>query len=335
MALIIGGAGAVGKRLIGGLAGRGDAVAVVLRRTPLPDHLQTIVVGWEMNTDVRNPDTLRRAFRQLPQIDVVWNLAAPLSIETALDPDAAFNTVVGGMRNIIDVCKEFKVPKLLFTDSIGSFGSTAPRLDCTARWLTENPTQDPRSDYGRQKRACRELMAQFESDGGDARWAVLPGVLHSESAWGNGTTEYALSALLAAAEGRKFECPIDPDVQLPMIFVDDLIRGMLALQDAPKEKLLEPESGYCLPGLTFTANELFEEIRKHEPDFETTVNLDANMNLFAGTWPDTLSGAEPMRDLGYKPRVDLPQIVTRVLRAHRARMQSTASLPELATISAP
>ena len=83
--------------------------------------------------------------------------------------------------------------RICFTDSIGSFGAEAPRRGATARWLHDNPTQDPGSDYGRQKRGCRELMAQFaEEHGGDPRFAVLPGVLHSEPVWGNGTTEYAL-----------------------------------------------------------------------------------------------------------------------------------------------
>jgi threonine 3-dehydrogenase len=42
-------------------------------------------------------------------------------------------------------------------------------------------------------------MDAFARDhGGDPRFAVLPGVLHSEAVWGNGTTEYALDALLAA-----------------------------------------------------------------------------------------------------------------------------------------
>ena len=42
-------------------------------------------------------------------------------------------------------------------------------------------------------------MARFAREhGGDPRFAVLPGVLHSEPVWGNGTTEFALDALLAA-----------------------------------------------------------------------------------------------------------------------------------------
>ncbi|CAJ1436311.1 unnamed protein product [Effrenium voratum] len=142
------------------------------------------------------------------------------------------------MRNVLWAMYEARVKKILFTDSIGSFGSLAPRENCTARWLTEHPLQDPGSDYGRQKRGVRRLLKEFWMSGGDPRWAVLPGVLHSEAAWGNGTTEYALEALLFAAKRlsapssqEKFACPIQPDVRLPMIFVDDLTRGLLSLQE--------------------------------------------------------------------------------------------------------
>ena len=51
-----------------------------------------------------------------------------------------------------------------------------------------------------------------DRDGGDPRWAVVPGVLHSEPVWGNGTTEYALDAMMAAAMGKDFVCPIDLNV---------------------------------------------------------------------------------------------------------------------------
>ena len=196
----------------------------------------------------------------------VWNLAAPLSVETAMDPSVAEAVTVGGMEKVLSAMASVGARKICFTDSIGSFGSDAPRTGTTARWLTENPIQDPGSDYGRQKRGCRELMAEFARDNsGDPRWAVLPGVLHRNSVWGNGTTEYALDALLAAPHqctkhglptGDAYVCPIEPDVRMPMVFVDDLMRGLVALQEAPEEQLKEPERGYAIPGLSFTPNEV-------------------------------------------------------------------------------
>jgi len=177
-------------------------------------------------------------------------------------------------------------------------------------------------------------MAQFVSDhGGDARFAVLPGVLHNNPVWGNGTTEYALDALLSAPHqqtkhglpaGGAYVCPIDPDVRVPMVHVDDLMRGLVALQEADESRLTEPQQGYVVPGLSFTPNELFAEIRKHHPGFGYRVELDENMNKFAKLWPDELSGVEPLRDLNYSPKVDLPGMVARVLAAHEDQNQKTA-----------
>eukprot|EP00930_Biecheleria_cincta_P029356 TRINITY_DN20429_c0_g1_i1.p1 TRINITY_DN20429_c0_g1~~TRINITY_DN20429_c0_g1_i1.p1 ORF type:complete len:327 (-),score=73.65 TRINITY_DN20429_c0_g1_i1:207-1187(-) len=323
--LVIGAGGAVGKRLVGALAARGERIVAVDRAPELPDSLKSKVTHVETNVDVRDFYSMNRIFKRHRFVHTVWNLAAPLSVETALNPSVAEQVTINGMRNVLWAMYEARIPKIMFTDSIGSFGATAPRENCTARWLTENPAQDPGSDYGRQKRGVRRLLQEFWRTGGDPRWAVLPGVLHSEASWGNGTTEYALEALLAAAKGEEFVCKVDLDVQLPMIYVDDLMRGLLALQDAEAPRLREPERGYAIPGLSFTPRELFDEIRLHVPDFKYTVELDANMSKFAKLWPNTLSVREPSEDLGYNPRVDLREMVFKVFMAHRERLINSPS----------
>ena len=338
-ALIIGAAGAVGKRLCAALAARGTAVVASDRMEELPGTLKramgdlgTCVGG----VDVCDAAALNALFEEhADEHTAVWNLAAPLSVETAMDPALAEAVTVGGMGKVLDAMANVGARRICFTDSIGSFGSAAPRSGATARWLHENPTQDPGSDYGRQKRGCRELMVQFAKEQrGDPRFAVLPGVLHSEPVWGNGTTEYALDALLVAPHQQTkhglptsdaYICPVDPDVCMPMVFVDDLMRGLVALQEADEEALKEPERGYCIPGLSFTAHELFAEIRKHHPGFGFRVELDENMNKFANLWPDSLSPAEPRRDLGYVPDAGLSVVVANVLAAHEERNKRTAA----------
>ena len=335
--IIIGAAGAVGKRLCAALTARGARVIASDRMEVLPGTLRTamgskgVCVG---GVDVTDADALRRLFREhADERTTVWNLASPLSVETAMDPAVAEAVTVGGMEKVLSAMRDVGARRICFTDSIGSFGAEAPRRGATARWLHENPDQDPGSDYGRQKRACRELMAAFARDhGGDPRFAVLPGVLHNEPVWGNGTTEYALDALLAAPHqetkhglpaSNAYLCPVDPNVRMPMVFVSDLMRGLIALQEADEEMLCEPQRGYCIPGLSFTPNELFAEIRKYHPGFGFRVELDENMNKFANLWPDELSTVEPMRDLGYSPEVGLSDMVARVLGAHEERNVKT------------
>jgi len=336
--IIIGAAGAVGKRLCAALTARGHRVVASDRMAQLPGSLKRSMgdLGTTVGSvDVCDADALKRLFREHgDEHSTVWNLAAPLSVETAMDPAVAEAVTVGGMEKVLGAMGEVGARRICFTDSIGSFGADAPRSGATARWLTENPDQDPGSDYGRQKRGCRELMATFAKDhGGDPRFAVLPGVLHSEPVWGNGTTEYALDALLAAPHQATrlglpttgaYVCPVDPDVTMPMVFVDDLMRGLIALQEADEELLTEPQHGYCVPGLSFSPNDLFAEIRKHHPGFGYRVELDENMNKFANLWPDALSTTEPLRDLGYEPSVGLSEMVQNVLAGHEKQNLSTA-----------
>ena len=309
--LVIGAAGSIGRRLCAALAHRGDNVIAADKV-----HRFETSANVRVFMDVRENDSVQRVFRNHDTIDVVWNLAAPLSIETARDPANARSTTVGGMQNVLAAMTECGVRKLCFTDTIASFGQSAPRL-ARARWLTRNPTQDPGSDYGMQKRECRDMLRSFtQRHNGDTRFAILPGVLHGDAAWGNGTTEYVLDALLAASRGEKFSCPIDTDVKLPMAFVDDIIIGLLQLQDARKETLLEPEGGYALAGVSFTAEELFDEIKKHFPRFKSDLNVNQTMNTFAHTWPDKLSHEEGLRDLKYKYNTSLEQIVEIILAIH-------------------
>jgi len=335
--LIIGAAGAVVKRLCAALTERGTRVIACDRMTVAGSLAQIMETNTGLcvgGVDVCDPEGVRKLFHEhADENTTVWNLAAPLSVETALNPALAEAVTIGGMSNVLNAMAEVGARRICFTDSIGSFGSTAPRKGATARWLHENPKQDPGSAYGEQKRACRELMAQFVKDhNGDSRFAILPGVLHSNPVWGNGTTEYALDALLAAPHqqtkhgmppGPAYVCPIDPDTRIPMVFVDDLMRGLVALQEADESKLIEPEQGYCMPGLSFTPNELFTEIRKHFNGFGYRVELDANMNKFANLWPDELATTEPLRDLGYSPEVNLEEMVARVLNAHEVQNAKT------------
>jgi len=336
-ALIVGAAGAVGKRLCEALSRAGVEVIAADRMQFIPSTVRYVASKSIGSIDVRDKAALKRLFREhADEKTTVWNLASPLSVETAMKPEIAEAVTIGGMKNVLEAMKEVGCRRICFTDSIGSFGGSSPRDNIAGSWLVDNPTQDPGSDYGRQKRACRELLNKFATkDGGDPRVAVLPGVLHSEPVWGNGTTEFALDALLAASRGQPYRCPIDPDVTLPMVYVDDLMRGLLALQMAREEELSEPQRIYNIPGLSFSAAQLFDEIKHFKPDFRVTYGpRDPNMDKFAKLWPDTLSASEPLRDLDYEADVTLPAMVAGVLNAHSGRrLSSKAAFRSIDTCS--
>eukprot|EP01048_Picozoa_sp_COSAG05_P017130 COSAG05_NODE_2295_length_3264_cov_2.986730_6_plen_169_part_00 len=123
--LVIGGAGAIGRRLIAAITARSGPGSVVagLRSTPLSPELAQDVI-CEFGIDVRNEDTIRALLQEYAStVDVIWNLAAPLSVDTAKDPTVAYDVVVGGMERLLRCMKEVGLSKLCFSDSIGSFGA--------------------------------------------------------------------------------------------------------------------------------------------------------------------------------------------------------------------
>lgn len=321
-ALIIGASGAIGTKLTERIADdRGDlrVVAAVNKHRLAPDLAARVF--QETGVDVCNPKLLLELLeRYKGQVGVAWNLAAPLSVDTAKDPSYAEKVTVGGMGNLLEAMRLSGVQQICFSDSIGSFGASAPRERATARWLTENPDQDPGSDYGKQKRACRELMSKYAVEHGfDSRWAVIPGVLHDDETWGGGTTEYALDAIRCAVTNRPFVCPIPADAMLPMIDRADLIDGLVALMDAPRENLREPEGGYALAGFSFNPEQLFALIKQEHPHFQWSYDASGPAARFSKLWPDSISGEAAERDLGFKARFGFEETIQRILATQNAR----------------
>ena len=327
---VIGAAGAIGKCLTEVLLKNGMEVVAALRKTPLPEALTRMPgLFQEFGVECTDEASIRSCFEKYPGIDCCWNLAAPLSVETAGNPDLAYDVVVNGMDRLLKVMRDYNVPHICFSDSIGSYGGEAPR-NSNAAWLVANPTQDPGSAYGEQKRKCRELMRDFVAEQPNrrsCRWAVIPGVLHSDVTWGAGTTEYALDALRCASEGTTFVCPIEEDILLPMIWRDDLIEGLCLLTMAPTNALKEPDGGYAMAGLSFTPLELFAEITKRIETFQFSTEKDTEKllkespaALFARLWVDHLTPEEAERDLGFRAKdIELGAIIDRILEGWNTR----------------
>jgi nucleoside-diphosphate-sugar epimerase len=192
---LLGCSGAIGLQLAEKIISiKGDkSVVAALHRTPLPSYLESRVI-CEFGFNIQSDETIRALLTKYKDtIEGIWNLAAPLSVDTAKDPDKAHDITVGGMSRLLSAMKDIlnvEQCRVFFSDSIGSFGSSSPRLGSSAKWLIENPNQDPGSDYGKQKRECRDLLSLYRNENNfDCRFAIIPGVLHNQSSWGGGTTE--------------------------------------------------------------------------------------------------------------------------------------------------
>ena len=270
------------------------------------------------------------------RIFCIWNLAAPLSVEAEKNPKISEQVTVGGMKNVLEAMKKFKVRKLCFSDSIGSFGKGSPpeQLPSPASW---SPTQIMTlAPHMANKAACRRLMKDFSDfdPRNDTRFAVIPGVLHNSSEWGDGTTEYALDALKfgSYSSNKVYHCPVPLNKNLPMIYIDDLVNGLYLLMVTKKKYLKEPAHGYSMAGFSFNANRLFDEIRsKYNESFKFKLEIMQKKSkeptpafVFANLWPCSLSPYEAQNDLQFYASYNFEKTVSIIIQNHRKRRKTDA-----------
>src|SRR5690606_23075779 len=121
---------------------------------------------------------------------------------------------------------------------------------------------------------------------------------------GGGTTDYAIHIFHDAIEKGHYTCFLSGETALPMLYMEDAIRGTLQLMDAPAEKL-RIRSSYNLTGLSFTPEILADAIRKVIPGFEISYAENDPRQAIANGWPASIDDAYAKADWGWNPSYDL------------------------------
>jgi nucleoside-diphosphate-sugar epimerase len=147
--------------------------------------------------------------------------------------------------------------------------------------------------------------------GVDVRSLRYPGLISYKSAPGGGTTDYAVTIFYEALAHGKYNCYLSAEATLPMMYMDDAIDATLALMDAPSTRA-KPGVAYNLAGMSFSPEELAEEIKKHLPEFSISYTPDARQKI-ADSWPKSIDDTWAREDWGWKPNYDLSQMVHTML----------------------
>src|SRR5690606_18604816 len=100
----------------------------------------------------------------------------------------------------------------------------------------------------------------------DVRSIRYPGLISWKAAPGGGTTDYAIHMFHDALKKSNYRSFLSAETELPMMYMDDAIRGTIELMDAPAEQI-RIRSSYNLTAMSFTPEILAQEIKKHIPDF--------------------------------------------------------------------
>jgi len=204
-----------------------------------------------------------------------------------------------GLLNVLDIAREEKLHKVYWPSSIAVFGPTSPKKNCPQQTIIE-----PTTVYGISKYAgefwCNYFYQRF---GVDVRSLRYPGLISYKSPPGGGTTDYAIEIFHEALEEKKYECFLDENTYLPMMYMPDAIRATIELMEAPADKI-SIRTSYNISGMSFSPKEIGAEVKKHVPDFKISYKPDYRQAI-ANSWPQSIDDSVARKDWGWKEEYDL------------------------------
>lgn len=304
--LVIGASGQIGVELTLALRkmyGEGNVIASDLREeNPLLHGTGPYVSLDVMNKEMLHVQIIRQGVTQ------IYLLAAILSATGEKNPGLAWHLNMQGLLNVLDIAKEENIQKVYWPSSIAVFGPTSPKQNCPQKTIIE-----PVTVYGISKYAgefwCNYYFNKY---GVDVRSLRYPGLISYKSAPGGGTTDYAVEIFIDALAEQHYNCFLEKNTYLPMMYMPDAIRATIELMEAPSEKITTRTS-YNVSAMSFSPEEIAAEIQKHIPEFTITYAPDYRQTI-ANSWPGSIDDSVARTDWGWQPEYNLAQMTVDMLQ---------------------
>jgi nucleoside-diphosphate-sugar epimerase len=305
--VVLGSNGQIGTELVSALRtayGTDEVIACDIRR---PDYDIKNAGPFEF-VNVLEKETLNHIYQKHKPTQV-YLLAALLSATGEQNPKLAWNLNMNGLLNILDLSLVYGTQKVYWPSSIAVFGPHSPK-DQTP----QNCIMDPNTVYGISKLAGERWCEYYHQKYNlDVRSIRYPGLISWKAAPGGGTTDYAIHIFHDALKKGSYASFLDAETALPMMYMDDAIRGTIELMDAEASRI-SVRSSYNFSGISFTPEQLGAAIRKYIPGFKLNYTEDDPRQEIADSWPHSIDDSVAAADWGWKPKFDLTAITRDMLK---------------------
>jgi len=313
--LVVGALGQIGTELVAELRtqrGVEEVVAADIRRDE-----QVAKQGPFEVLDIMDKEALLSIVKR-HNIDEVYQMAALLSATAEQKPAFAWQLNMEGLFNVLDLLKEGHIKKLFWPSSIAVFGPTTPRI-LTPQTVVAEPT----TVYGISKQAGERWCAWYHNKyGADVRSIRYPGLISYKSLPGGGTTDYAVDIFYKALEEQAFECFLEANTALPMMYMPDAIKATTKIMTVSSDQIKE-RSSYNIGAFSFTPDDLAKLIQQHIPEFTISYAPDSRQ-LIANSWPASIDDSVASSDWGWKPDYSLEAMVKEMLQQLRVKKATIA-----------
>lgn len=251
--------------------------------------------------DVLDAQSIQSAVVQ-HSVDWIVHFSALLSSVGEKNVPRAIQVNIGGLHNVLEVAQRFKL-RIFVPSTIGAFGPESPRHIATPDLCV----QRPKTIYGVSK-VHAELLGEYyhHKHGLDFRSLRFPGIISADTQPGGGTTDYAVDIFHKAWQNGQYECYLRPDTRLPMMYIDDSLRSLIELMEAPERCLTQRT--YNIHAMDFTPTELASAIQKYVPSMKLSFTGHDSRQDIADTWPFALNDTSARQDWNWNHHFDLDRL---------------------------
>lgn len=303
--LITGALGQIGSELALKLAEIYNTHNIII--TDIKDSNEILSDFQYEKLDVNNTETWQHILEKY-QITEVYHLAAMLSATAEKYPLKGWELNTKSLLNLLEIAKNGKIEKIFWPSSIAVYGRDAIKIN-----TPQHSPKNPLSMYGVAKVAgegfCENYFRKF---GIDVRSVRFPGLISWKTLPGGGTTDYAVDIYYKSIENQGYNSFLSENTSLPMMYMDDAIRAIVELMQAPKENITVRTS-YNIHGMSFTPKEIAQEIKKHIPEFTISYAPDYRQKI-ADTWPNSIGDSVANQDWNWEPAYDLSSMTVDMLK---------------------
>ena len=256
--------------------------------------------------DITKKETIVKVVKEY-NIDTIYNMAAILSATGEERPLLCWDVNINGLYNIIEMAHEFNMTRVFVPSSIAVFGPETPKVNTPQETILK-----PKTMYGVTK-VAGELLGDyyFKKFGIDVRGIRYPGIISSETMPGGGTTDYAVEIFYEAIKNKKYTCFLKEDTVLPMMYMPDCIKATIDLMETDISKL-KHHCDFNIASMSFSAEELVNEIKKHIPEFICSYKPDFRQEI-ADSWPQSIDDSTARKEWNWKPSYNLSSMTEEML----------------------
>jgi nucleoside-diphosphate-sugar epimerase len=309
--LITGAAGFIGQKLAMKLAKEGKIGTKAITELILADVIEASEpegASFPVKVTTANLSILKEVEETVSgKPDLIYHLAAIVSGDAEHNFEKGYAVNVDGLKNLLEAIRlmDNYTPRLVFSSSIGVFGSPYP--DC----IPDTYHRTPRTSYGTQKAICELLLDDYTRkkfvDGIALRFptiSVRPGKSNKAA------SSFFSSIIREPLSGQETVCPVSREVRHPVASPRRAVEFLMHAATLSTDLLVDGRA-ITMPALTVSVGDMIDSLERIAGK-ETMALIKMGKDVFiqniVSTWQFQFDAARAKK-LGFKPDETFDDIV--------------------------